>query len=760
MNKTWIMTQKELRSYFDSPAAYIFIVLFLVLLGTYVVGNMFLENVASLRLLFEAAPIVMLLFVPAVTMRLISEEKRGGTFELLGTKSIQTSEIVLGKFFASWFLVICAIVPTFVYAVIISILGNLDWGPVVTGWVGLFLLGGTFVAIGLFASALSNNQIVSLIVGCILISCLFFLDRVLPFLPDGIASSVEYLSAGHHFSSLTRGVIDSRDLVYYTSLIILFVLLATIAAAREYGQRLFHWRHFIPPSRILQLVLVGVSVLLVNLISFGIFFRADLTAGDVYTLSVVTTTQLSSLDDNLLVRAYVSPDLPPPYHNHRRDIQELLEEYHVYSGGKLQYRFVNPLENTDAEQDAIEAGISPIHLKVVKDDKIQTRKAYAGLAFSYADRFESLPVVSSVERLEYDMTRTIKHLRERRPPVVGLLTGHGEPGPEAMRSFLDALGKHYKITNVAFSDWNPSAIAALLVIGPRRRFEEQEKGLLDQYITRGGRVAFFLDAMIPDRQRQSAQRLDLNLGNLFDMYGWNISNDLVVDMHCDDFGANRQVGKGSLTEDGPNPFFPVVADFDRDNPTVANLPPIVFPYVSSIDPRLAAVRGIDAKVVASSSSRSDRVSGDSIDINPASVTGRVPFGEEHIPLAATFEGSFRSAFGGLETKTPAASANSTKNTRAKIVVVGDGDFVLDASQHGYQNITFALNLVDWLLDDSGLGSIRTRDIASPPLHEVSDGTRTTAKYFAFAGPPALVILGGLIRVAMRASRRRKHTQGS
>jgi hypothetical protein len=141
----------------------------------------------------------------------------------------------------------------------------------------------------------------------------------------------------------------------------------------------------------------------------------------------------------------------------------------------------------------------------------------------------------------------------------------------------------------------------------------------------------------------------------------------------------------------------------------------------------------------------------------------VPFGEEHVPLAATFEGSFRSVFGGIEGTSPvpaasAVAARSTKSTRAKIVVVGDGDFVLDASLHGYQNITFALNLVDWLLDDSGLGSIRTRDIASPPLDEVSDGTRTTVKYFAFAGPPVLVIVGGLIRLAMKASRRKKHKQ--
>ena len=761
MNKTWLIARKELRSYFDSPAAYVFMVLFLVLTGIYVVGNLFLDNIASLRLLFKVAPVVMLVFVPAVTMRLISEEKQVGTFELLGTRPVRVGDIVAGKFLASSFLVACTVVPTTLYAIVLSILGRLDWGPVLGGYLGLFLLGTSFVAIGLFASSLSNKQVVSLIVGSILVSCLFFLDRLLPFLPAGLVAPVEYLSAGHHFSSLERGVLDSRDLIYDATLIVLFLLLATVGTAREYGQSFRDWRSFLIPERGLQMLLIGIVLLLTNLVSTLVYFRIDLTQEEKYTLSPVTKGQLSSLDDNVLVRVYLTADLPPPYHNYRRDIQDLLEEYHVYSGGKVQFKFINPSDSPAAEVEATDAGILPIYVKVVKNDKILTTRAYAGLAFSYADRFETLPVVSSADRLEYDLTSTIEHLRVGDMPQIGVLAGHGCPKPESMKIFLGALGKHYRMVSVDLSDSSRplTGLASLLIIGPRSRFAEREKVALDRYIVGGGCVAFFMDARAVYPQQQLARSLDLGLDDMFDSYGWVLNDDLVVDKQCEDIGADRSGSKGALNDEGPNPFYPVVVHFNRDNAAVADLPPVVLPYVSSIDVRLASARGIHASVVASSSSQSARVMGDSIDMNLVRMLNRIPLVEEKIPLAATFEGDFKSSFGGPEGRRvsqPAVSAPQRPGNvpHTRVAVVGSGNFILDGYQQGYHNITFALNMVDWLADRSGLGVIRTREVDPPPLDEVSEETRTAVKYIAFIGPPALVVLGGLLRMALNASRRR------
>lgn len=759
MSNVLLIFRKELRSYFDSPSAYVFMVLFLILSGIYVVGNIFLENVASLRLLFDVAPIVMLVFVPAVTMGLISEERRQRTFELLGTRPVLIGEIVTGKLFAAWVLVACTLLPTLLYAIILSMIGSLDWGAVLGGFCGLLLLGGAFVAIGLFASALSDNQVIALIVGSILVSCLFFVDKILPFMPASLIGPVEYLSAGHHLSSLARGILDSRDIVYYASVIGLFLLLATLAAAREYGQSFREWRQFQLPVHSVRIMLVGTIILLANLVSTVMFFRADLTAGELYTLSPTTKKVLLSLDDDVLVRVYLTADLPPPYHNYGRDIRDMLEEYHIYSNGRVQFRFINPVDSTGTAREAAEAGIQPMAVKVLKNDRIQTIKAFAGLAFSYADRFETLPMISSVDRLEYDLTSTIKRLRMPTLPTVGILAGHGSPGPESMRKFIDDMVKHYRISSVTLADSGASLadVTALLVIGPKVPFDDNEKAVLDQYIMRGGKVAFFVDAMTANSQHHTATRLDLQLDDMFDTYGWNINNDLVVDNRCVNVGLD--IGSGSVVqgEPGPNPFFPLVTDFNKNMPAVAQLPSIVLPYTSSIDVRLASVRGVDASVVASSSPQSARLSGDDIDISTSRVMSQVAFNEERIPLAATFEGSFKSAVGTLKSKPGKNPVGrpASKSVRTRMVVIGDGDFLVDGITRDFNNTTFALNLVDWLVDETGAGTIRTREVAPPPLDEMSDEARMGVKYLAFVGPPALVIIGGLFRLAMKASRRRR-----
>ncbi|HCV42147.1 MAG TPA: hypothetical protein DGH68_01590 [Bacteroidetes bacterium] len=763
MNNIWIITQKELRSYFDSATAYVFIVLFLVLCGTYVVGNIFLENVASLRLLFEVAPILMLVFVPAVTMRLISGEKRQGTFELLGTRPIRIGDIVLGKFLASWVLVVFTILPTATYAIILSSIGRLDWGPVVGGFCGLFLLGGTFVAIGLFASALSNNQVIALIVGSIVISCLFYLDRILPFVPPGLVLSVEYLSAGYHFSSLGRGIVDSRDVVYSISMIVFFLLLAAVASRREYGQSFRDLRQILLRGQALRLVLVGTVLLLANLVSMMMFVRVDLTEGNLYTLSQETKNMLLGLDDDLLVRVYLTPELPPPYHDYHRDIQDLLEEYHAYSRGNFQYGFVSTSDSTIMAQEAAAAGIMPIFLKAVKNDRFQTVRAYAGLALSYADRFESLPIISSIGRLEYELTSTMRRLRAPNVPTIGLLAGHGCPRPEVMKSFLDGLGRHFRVSSISLSDFNTplSNVDALLIIGPKLPFSQDENLILDQYIMNGGRVAFLVDGMNPNVQKRVANKLSLNLDNMFDSYGWCVDIDLVLDKQCAGADVDMVGGTQGQTQQGPNPFLPVVADFDGSTVMLANRFPVVLPYASSIDVRLASARGIATTVLARSSSLSGRLTGDSVDINPAHLDGRAFFGEERIPLAATFEGSFKSAFSYWQGQSGSPSAGAlsapwrAKSIRTKIVVVGDGDFVLDGSGNGYHNTMFAVSLVDWLVDEEGLGSIHAREVAQPPLAQMSDEARIGLKCLAFAIPPVLIIIAGLARMAMKASRRRR-----
>ena len=220
---------KELRSFFNSPVAYIVIVVFLVILGWFFTSNLFVANVASLRTVFEMTPFLLLFFAPAITMRLISEEKKTGTLELLITKPVNESEIIIGKFLAAWTLYFFTLLPTFCYYITVSIVGSLDTGPVIGGYLGLMLVGAVFLAVSVFGSSITENQVVAFLISFLIVFALFMLDKILIYLPNYLASTFEYISVDYHFSNIARGIIDSRDMIYYASAIGFSLFMGTVA---------------------------------------------------------------------------------------------------------------------------------------------------------------------------------------------------------------------------------------------------------------------------------------------------------------------------------------------------------------------------------------------------------------------------------------------------------------------------------------------------------------------------------------------------
>jgi ABC-2 type transport system permease protein len=225
--------RRELRSYFNSPVAYVVIVVFLAIIGWFFTSNLFLMNIASLRVVFELVPLVLLFFVPAITMRLLAEEKKSGTLELLTTKPVRDSEIILGKFLAAWVLLAAALLPTLLYVLTLALLGSPDPGPILTGYLGLLLMGAVAIGIGLFASSITENQIVAFIIAFLILLILFLMDKVLMYVPEGLASTIEFLGIDYHFGNIARGVIDSRDVLYFLSLLTFSLCCATVSLERR-----------------------------------------------------------------------------------------------------------------------------------------------------------------------------------------------------------------------------------------------------------------------------------------------------------------------------------------------------------------------------------------------------------------------------------------------------------------------------------------------------------------------------------------------
>jgi len=209
--------EKESRIYFVSPIAYIVISIFLLITGWFFFMTFFLYDQADLRNFFVLLPITFSFVVPAITMRLFSEELNVGSYEILLTMPVTFRQVVLGKYLASVVFVAAMLTPTLAYPVTVAFLGDLDWGPVLGGYIGAILLGGAFCAIGLFASSLTRNQIIAFITGMAICFSLTLIDKMLFFLPQILLEVLQYLGADYHFRNISKGILDSRDIFYFLS---------------------------------------------------------------------------------------------------------------------------------------------------------------------------------------------------------------------------------------------------------------------------------------------------------------------------------------------------------------------------------------------------------------------------------------------------------------------------------------------------------------------------------------------------------------
>ena len=209
--------KRDFKVYFLSPIAYIVISIFLILSGWFFFSTFFLFNQAEMRPFFSLLPILFAFIVPAVTMRLFSEELNTGSYELLLTLPVSVRDVVIGKFAAAVAFVGLMLLPTLSYGIFISFYGDLDWGPVIGGYAGAVLLGAAFASVGLFASSLTRNQIVAFIIGMSVCFFLTLIDKILFFLPESAVGVFQFLGADFHFQNISRGILDSRDIVYFLS---------------------------------------------------------------------------------------------------------------------------------------------------------------------------------------------------------------------------------------------------------------------------------------------------------------------------------------------------------------------------------------------------------------------------------------------------------------------------------------------------------------------------------------------------------------
>ncbi|MCA9940490.1 MAG: Gldg family protein [Anaerolineales bacterium] len=419
------ITRKELSSYFGSPLALIFLGTFLaaVLFIFFTVSTFFARGIADVRPLFQWMPILLIFLLAALTMRQWSEEQRSGTQELLLTLPVNPLHLVLGKFLAVMTMIVLALALTLPLPLTVGLIGNLDWGPVLGGYLAALLMAGAYAAIGLFVSSRTDNQIVALIV-TVLLGGLFYLvgtSGVTNLVGGGVSQILWAVGTGSRFESIERGVIDLRDLVYYLSLAGLFLTLNTVSLdAVRWSQQQRDYRRKVW----LTAGLLGLNFVLLNVWLFPLQgLRLDLTAQREYSLSRTTKDLIDNLQEPLLIRAYISDKTHPLLAPLVPEIRDMLREYEIASGGQLQAEVVDPLQDPEIEAEANQVyGIRPTPFQVSGRYEASVINSYFDILIRYGDQnvvlnFQDLVEVQPradgtadvrLRNLEYDLTSGIK----------------------------------------------------------------------------------------------------------------------------------------------------------------------------------------------------------------------------------------------------------------------------------------------------------------------------------------------------------------
>ena len=562
---------KEWREYFNSPVAYVVLVTWLVLSGWFFMSGLFLSGEATISGFFSFAPLLFLFLIPAVSMRLLSEEERLGTSELLAVAPLNDWEIITGKYLAALALIGLGIVCTLIYPLSVSFIGPLDWGVVVSSYLGLILLAAGFCAIGIFASSLTKSQVVAFIISAILSFILFMLGKILIVVPTAIVGIVQYLSIDYHLNSFSRGVVDSRGVLYFLSMIGFFLSFAFYSYRRT-------------KDRALSATAIGILfgiIIVVNFLSSHIFTRLDLTSGNIYSLSRASTKMVRGLDDPIIVRAYITKKLPFPYNTKARYTNDLLSEYRAKSRGKISLKLIDPLDR-DIKMEAQRSGIFPLQITEIKEGEYCVKEGYMGLAILYGDKREVIPVIENTATLEYDISSKIKKLIAQEKKHIVFTNGHQEIEPN--EKVIQKLREQYNISKVNPDTQDiPLDATSLVILGPKTEFGDTAVERINKALSVGKTCAFFLDKIDVNLEKFMGRKINTGLEGLLKSYGVEFKDGLVLDMQNQVVGITMQRGSFRMQNFIPYPFFPKVSNFDKENPIVRELESMVFPFVSPVE---------------------------------------------------------------------------------------------------------------------------------------------------------------------------------
>ncbi len=571
-------------------------------------------------------------------------------------------------------------------------------------------------------------------------------------------------------------------------------------------------------QNLIQLLLTILIIILVNIIGSQLFTRFDLTSEKRYTLSPATRALLDKVEDYVYFRVYLEGEFPAGFKRLRNETREMLSQFRAYNK-YIVFEFINPSSNPDAKErekvyrQLIEKGLNPTDLKVKTKSGSEQQLVFPGAIISY--RAEQFPMEliqnqltagpeqvlnNSIQNLEYNIANTIRKLIATRKPKVGFITGHGEMTEDLVYDFALALSEHYGLERVDINgridaltqrvkDSTSGNInifnryKAIIIAKPDSVFSEKDKFIIDQFVMRGGRILWLLDGVKTDmdslqnKPTTIALAQESGLDDMLFRYGARVNNDLIQDVQClPIMMVTGMIGNQPQFDMMPWPYFPLLNSTTASNPITNNLNAIKTQFVSSVDTIFVA--GIKKTFLLTSSEYTHLMS--TPVIIDLSIAGKQPdptlFSKSRVPAAVLLEGKFKSLYANRvppEILGDREIGFMDEGRESAMIIVGDGDIARNQfdrkrgvplpvgydqdTRQTFGNRDFLLNAMDYLVDDSRLITIRSRELKIRLLDRKRiESEKLKWQIINVVLPVVLVIIIGLVFSLMRKRRYGKH----
>ena len=802
--------KREFSAYFNAPTAYIYLIIFLLMTCGLFMATFFVSGQADMRSFFSVLPFFLAVFIPAISMRLWAEERKLGTLKLLLSFPMSGATLVLGKYAASLVFYAAALVATFPVPFVIAMVGDPDLGAIAGGYLGAFILGGFFLAIGIFISAFFRDQIVTLILSIVLCFTTFIIgaDFVVAFLDgwvDGLGTLLRNgIGAADHYYAFSRGVVELTSLGYFLVLTIIFLILNTYTLD-SFIKLKPKGRFYISLAFLLA---IGIAFNLV--LSETRLGRWDLTEGNIYTISDATKKILSRLESPVEVNYYVSPreKLPSFMKNLQQDVKDQLADF-ARVNPNFVYHIYNPLADPAKLEELGQKGVAPFQAQSIDKDSLDIKSIYSAITVSYLDqKTEVLPriVPQGLGQLEYQLMSKIYRMTLEEKPIITMVAPIEEAPAQyrdpRMREFLMKMGQKVPEETDNYStvmeflrqegyavarrkltekDSLPSNTKTLLLVdhqhySPRQIYE------ISRYLSQGGNVViasqryrFQYGPGNMGAVNVTPMPADGNVEELTGPYGVTRISDILMDANSEVVSIKipKKIGGMLQAYVEGKVKFPVQIRISPENlnqKLAINNRIVGLFYIwggaLKLDTEKIEKLGLDVETVFTSSPESWFVPLKRTPLTPAQMDDSEHEKVGPQTLAVRISGQFPDLFAGKAIPPWSGQTQSEKKGSQEektappvepkpgtLVFLGCADMFSNRAVGVMNNGIFFLNVVDSLSLGDELISVRSKSQTVRGIRETSPGQKLFYRFISTGLAPLILIIFGAMRLMIRRRRR-------